>query len=90
MRNQTQDVPNQPRTPTRAVRVPDSTWHPAQDSARRRAETLSEIMRDSLDAFNMFTDEEWADLVDVAVRVGISRPDLFSSAIKEWVERHKA
>lgn len=47
------------------------------------------IMRDSLDGFNIMTDEQWADLIDVAIRLDISRPELFSTAIIEWVERHK-
>ena len=91
MRNQTQQVPNQPRTPQRAVRVPDATWFPAQDNARRRGERqgLSPIMRDSLDAFNMFTDEQWADLCDVAAGLDMGRAELFFTAIIEWVERHK-
>lgn len=82
-------VPNQPKTPGRAVRVPDETWDPARESAKRRGETLSNIMRDSLDGFNIMTDEQWADLIDVALRLDISRPELFSTAIIEWVERHK-
>lgn len=82
-------VPNQPKTPGRSLRVPDETWGPGQENAKRRGDTLSEIMRDSLDAYNIMTDAQWADLVDVAGRLGISRPQLFSDAIIEWVERHK-
>lgn len=82
-------VPNQPKTPGRAVRVPDNTWNPAREAAKRRGETLSDIMRDSLDAFNIMTDEQWSDLVDVAISEGITRPELFSTAITEWVARHK-
>lgn len=91
MRNQTQDVPNQPKTPQRSVRVSDETWWPAHAAAARRGERdgLSGIMRDSLDAFNLLTDEEWADLCEVAVRLGLPRPVLFSTAINEWVQRHK-
>lgn len=89
MQRQTMGVPNQPRTPGRAVRVPDSTWNPAQEAARRRGDTLSEIMRDSLDAYIIMTDEQWADLIDVAADTGLTRPQLFSSAIIDYVERNK-
>lgn len=87
----TSTVPNRPRTPQRAVRVPDDTWYPAQDAAKRRGERhgVSEILRDSLDAFNILTDEQWSDLLDVAAGMGMSRPELFSTAIIEWVQRHK-
>lgn len=87
--HQTQDVPNQPRTPTRAVRVPDSIWHPAGEAAHRRRDTLSDVMRDSLEAYLVFTDEQWSDLEDVAADLGLTRPQLFSTAIIEFVERHK-
>ena len=87
MSGQTGVVPNQPRTPNRAVRVPDSTWIPAQETAQRRGETLSEIMRDSLDAFNLMTDEQWSDLVNVAAETKLTRPQLFSTAIIQWVDR---
>ena len=89
MVRQTSLVPNQPRTPNRAVRVPDATWLPAQEAARRRGDTLSEIMRDSLDAYNIMTDAQWDDLVETASRAGMSRPELFSTAIVGWVEREK-
>ena len=87
MPRQTVNVPNQPRTPNRAVRVPDATWLPAQEAAERRGDTLSEIMRDSLDAYIIMTDEQWNDLVIVAVDSRMSRPELFSTAIIQWVER---
>ena len=87
MHRQTVDVPNQPRTPNRAVRVPDDTWFPAQEAARRRGDTLSEIMRDSLEAYVILSDDEWADLVEVAADAGMTRPQLFSTAIIEWVQR---
>ena len=87
MPRQTEDVPNQPRTPNRAVRVPDNIWFPAQDASRRRGDTLSEIMRDSLEAYVIMSDQQWNELVDVAGAAGMSRPQLFSTAIIEWVER---
>ena len=87
MPRQTEGAPNQPRTPNRAVRVPDATWFPAQDAARRRGDTLSEIMRDSLEAYVIMSDEQWSDLVEVAGDSGLTRPQLFSTAIIEWVRR---
>ena len=89
MPRQTVTVPNQPRTPNRAVRVPDATWGPAQEAAARRDDTLSEVMRDSLEAYVHFTDEEWVELQDVAARLGLSRPVLFSTAIKAFVAQHR-
>lgn len=91
MPNHTSNVPNRPRTPQRAVRVPDDPWFPAQDNAKRRGEKhgVSEIMRDSLAAFNLLTDEQWADLREVCEELGLTRPELFSTAITEFVERHK-
>ena len=91
VRNQTQTVPNQPRTPQRSVRVPDGVWIPAHQAAKRRGETggLSAIMRDSLEAYNKFTDEQWADLEDVAADAGMGRAELFATAIMEWVELHR-
>jgi hypothetical protein len=46
-------------------------------------------MRDSLEAYNRFTDEQWADLEDVAADSGMGRAELFATAIMEWVERHR-
>ena len=46
-----QSVPNQPKTPLRAVRVPDELWKAAQAVARGRGETLSEVIRDCLSAY---------------------------------------
>jgi predicted transcriptional regulator len=45
---QTERVPNQPKTPLRALRVPDDLWHRAQAVAKERGETLSDVMRDAL------------------------------------------
>ena len=42
------DVPNQPKTPTRAVRVPDELWRAAMEVARSRGESLSAVIRDLL------------------------------------------
>jgi hypothetical protein len=37
----------------------------------------------------MMTDEQWEALRDVVGALGISRPELFSTAINEWVQRHQ-
>jgi hypothetical protein len=42
------DVPNQPKTPTRAVRIPDDLWRAALAVARSRGESLSSVIRDAL------------------------------------------
>lgn len=44
-------VANQPKTPTRTVRVDDEIWLPALAIARDRDETLSTVMRDALEAY---------------------------------------
>lgn len=46
-------------------------------------------MRDSLEAYLVFTDEQWSDLEDVAADLELTRPQLFSTAILEYVARHR-
>lgn len=41
-------MPNQPKTPTRAIRIEDGLWHAVQQKARQRQETVSEVIRRSL------------------------------------------
>jgi len=48
VQRQTEQVPNQPKTPMRAIRVPDELWKAAQEIARERGETLSDVIRDGL------------------------------------------
>jgi len=48
MQRQTEQVPNQPKTPMRAIRVSDELWKAAQEVARERGETLSDVIRDGL------------------------------------------
>lgn len=48
MFRKTRDVPNQPKTPQRAIRIPDDLWQAAKAIARDRGETLSEVIRDAL------------------------------------------
>lgn len=39
------DVPNQPKTPRRSVRVPDPVWEKAKKKATKRGETMSDVIR---------------------------------------------
>lgn len=48
MRRNTEQVPNQPKTPQRAIRVPDDLWRAAQAVAKERGETLSDVIREAL------------------------------------------
>lgn len=41
-------VPNKPKTPIRGVRVPDGEWHPAQAKAKRKGETVTDVVRRAL------------------------------------------
>lgn len=41
-------MPNQPKTPNRAVRVPDEEWVPAQARARENNETVTDVVRRAL------------------------------------------
>jgi hypothetical protein len=41
-------VPNQPKTPTRTVRVPDEEWVPALERARENDETVTDVVRRAL------------------------------------------
>lgn len=44
-------VPNQPKTPQRSVRVPDEVWEAAKQRAEDEGSTLSEVMRQVLEAY---------------------------------------
>ena len=44
-------MPNQPKTPARAVRVEDALWHRAQVRAVARGETVSEAIRRFLERY---------------------------------------
>jgi predicted DNA-binding protein len=44
-------VPNQPKTPNRTVRVPADLWDRAKRVAERRGETLSQVVRQALEAY---------------------------------------
>lgn len=44
-------MPNQPRTPARAVRVDDTLWQAAQVKAAERGETVSDVIRRALERY---------------------------------------
>lgn len=37
-------VPNQPKTPRRSVRIPDEVWQAAKEKAKRRGETVTDVI----------------------------------------------
>ena len=41
-------TPNQPKTPTRTFRAPDSEWDPAKAHAAEVGETLTDVLRRAL------------------------------------------
>jgi hypothetical protein len=41
-------APNQPKTPNRAIRVPDELWKAAQAKAAERGENISTVIRRAL------------------------------------------
>lgn len=41
-------VPNAPKTPNRAFRIPEALYREAQQIAAERGETLSDVVRDAL------------------------------------------
>lgn len=42
------DVPNKPKTKIRAFRIPDEEYEPAQETARRKGETVTDVVRRAL------------------------------------------
>jgi membrane protein implicated in regulation of membrane protease activity len=44
-------MPNQPKTPARAVRIEDSLWRAAQEKAAERGETVSDVIRRALQRY---------------------------------------
>ena len=41
-------MPNQPKTPARAVRIDDETWSALGDEADEKGVTISDVVRDAL------------------------------------------
>jgi purine-nucleoside phosphorylase len=44
-------MPNQPKTPQRAVRISDEVWTAAMSKAEERGETVSDVIRRALIAY---------------------------------------
>lgn len=44
-------VPNQPRTPSRNVRVSDELWEAAKQQASERGETVADVIRRALEVY---------------------------------------
>lgn len=44
-------MPNQPKTPARAVRVEDGLWRAVAQRADERGETISDVVRRALRAY---------------------------------------
>lgn len=42
------DVPNQPKTPQRSIRIPDDEWAAAREAAEREGTTVSDVVRAAL------------------------------------------
>ena len=45
------EVPNQPATPNRTIRVPDDVWEPAMAKAHAEGTTLTEVIIRALKAY---------------------------------------
>jgi hypothetical protein len=44
-------VPNKPKTPIRGFRVPDDEYEAAQETAKRKGESLTDVVRRALIAY---------------------------------------
>lgn len=44
-------TPNKPKTPLRAIRIPDDLWVAAQETAARKDEDVSKVVRRSLENY---------------------------------------
>lgn len=42
------EVPNQPKTPLRSIRIPDDLWQSARDVAAARGDSLGDVIRQAL------------------------------------------
>lgn len=45
------NVPNKPKTPLRNVRIDDELWHSAKTAAASNGETVSDVIRRSLQTY---------------------------------------
>lgn len=55
---QSQLVPNAPRTPIRSFRIPDDLWEAAQHAAQQNGESVSDVVRRSLERYVKSTDRK--------------------------------
>lgn len=44
-------MPNKPKTPHRTIRISDELWQAAQAKAAERGETLTDVLRRSLERY---------------------------------------
>lgn len=44
-------VPNAPKTPLRSFRIPDATYKAAQEKAREKGESVSDVVRKALERY---------------------------------------
>jgi hypothetical protein len=44
-------MPNKPKTPLRAVRISDDLWQAAQAKAAEKGETVTDVLRRSLEKY---------------------------------------
>ena len=44
-------VPNAPKTPLRSFRIPDEVYRAAQEKARERGESVSDVVRKALERY---------------------------------------
>jgi hypothetical protein len=51
-------TPNQPRTPTRSIRIPDDVWFPALRKAEREGRTVTDVVLTALRAYLEGGDDE--------------------------------
>ena len=82
-------VPNQPKTPGRNVRIPDPLWAAGQNAAKDRGETVSDALRDGLEAYVLLPKVTWVALGRLAERRGRSLAQEIADAITEHVKKHK-
>lgn len=53
-------MPNAPKTPLRAIRIPDDLWAASQEAAQVRGENISAVVRRSLERYVKATEKKAA------------------------------
>lgn len=76
-------VPNKPKTPIRGVRVPDEEWVPAQDVARVRGESMTDVVRRAL---REYADVETFDKIRRRINDEIATADAAGNLQRLMVE----